>query len=124
NPTFGRRSRSAINLSILLDFHCILKVVAAYLLALLGGNTCPSAKDIKAILASVGADADDEKIDLLLSQVDGKDITKLIAASREKLASVPAGGGAAAAPAAEDKKEEKVEEKEESDDNIGFSLFD
>ena len=29
-----------------------MKVVAAYLLALLGGNTCPSAKDIKAILAS------------------------------------------------------------------------
>ncbi|CDP21644.1 unnamed protein product [Coffea canephora] len=113
-----------------------MKVVTAYLLALLGGNTYPSAKDIKAILASVGADVDDEKIDVLLSQVDGKDITKLIAAGREKLASVPAGGGAgvavaaaaaggaAAAPAAEDKKEEKVEEKEESDDDMGFSLFD
>ncbi|XP_071913213.1 large ribosomal subunit protein P2B-like [Coffea arabica] len=113
-----------------------MKVVTAYLLALLGGNTYPSAKDIKAILASVGADVDDEKIDVLLSQVDGKDITKLIVAGREKLASVPAGGGAgvavaaaaaggaAAAPAAEDKKEEKVEEKEESDDDMGFSLFD
>ncbi|CDP13301.1 unnamed protein product [Coffea canephora] len=106
-----------------------MKVVTAYLLALLEGNTCPSAKDIKAIIASVGADVDDEKIYVLLSQVDGKDITKLIAAGREKLASVPAGGGAgvagaAAAPAAEDKKEEKIEEKEESDDDMGFSLFD
>lgn len=65
---------------------------------------------------------------MLLSEVKGKDITELIAAGREKLASVPSGGGAvavgapasgaaAAAPAAaETKKVEKVEEKEESDD--------
>lgn len=61
----------------------------------------------------------------------GKDITELIAAGREKLASVPCGGGgsgavavaasaggalAAASAGAEPKKEEKVEEKEESDD--------
>lgn len=78
---------------------------------------------------SVGAEVDQERIELLLSQVAGKDITELIAAGREKLASVPAGGGGAvamsapsggaggAAPAAaEAKKEEKVEEKEESDD--------
>ncbi|CAI9785881.1 unnamed protein product [Fraxinus pennsylvanica] len=88
------------------------------------------------ILASVGAEADDERIELLLSQVKGKDITELIAAGREKLASVPSGGGAvavaapaagagggAAPAAAETKKEEKVEEKEESDDDMGFSLF-
>ncbi|TQE04349.1 hypothetical protein C1H46_010134 [Malus baccata] len=85
----------------------------------------------------VGAEADDDRIQLLLSEVKGKDITELIASGREKLASVPAGGGgavavaatgggaAAAAPAAaEAKKEEKVEEKEESDDDMGFSLFD
>ncbi|CAA3016602.1 60S acidic ribosomal P2B-like [Olea europaea subsp. europaea] len=86
---------------------------------------------------SVGAEADDERIELLLSQVQGKDITELIAAGREKLASVPSGGGAvavaapaagggggAAPAAAETKKEEKVEEKEESDDELGFGLFD
>ncbi|KAI3472492.1 hypothetical protein Pfo_031065 [Paulownia fortunei] len=115
-----------------------MKVVAAYLLAVLGGNTCPSAEDLKDILGSVGAEADEDKIELLLSQVKGKDITELIAAGREKLASVPAGGGAVAvaapvggggggaapAAAAETKKEEKVEEKEESDDDMGFSLFD
>ncbi|KAK6776492.1 hypothetical protein RDI58_027493 [Solanum bulbocastanum] len=113
-----------------------MKVIASYLLAVLGGNTSPSAADLKKILASVGAEADDDRIELLLSQVKGKDITELIAAGREKLASVPAGGGgvavavsggggAAAAPAAEEKKEEKkVEEKEESDDDMGFSLFD
>ncbi|KAK6926629.1 hypothetical protein RJ641_008348 [Dillenia turbinata] len=115
-----------------------MKVIAAYLLAVLGGNTSPSAEDIKDILGSVGAEADDDRIELLLSQVKGKDITELIASGREKLASVPAGGaggavavaaapgagGAAAPAAAEAKKEEKVEEKEESDDDMGFSLFD
>ncbi|CAK7329326.1 unnamed protein product [Dovyalis caffra] len=111
-----------------------MKIVAAYLLAQLGGNTSPTAEDLKTILGSVGADADDDRIELLLSSVKGKDITELIASGREKLASVPSGGGvavagggapaAAAAPAAEAKKEEKVEEKEESDDDMGFSLFD
>ncbi|KAL6341775.1 hypothetical protein AAG906_038019 [Vitis piasezkii] len=102
--------------------HHKMKVIAAYLLAVLGGNTCPSAEDLKDILGSVGAEADDDRIELLLAE--------------EKLASVPSGGGAAiavaapggggaAAPAAaEPKKEEKVEEKEESDDDMGFSLFD
>lgn len=60
-----------------------------------------------------------------MSQVKGKDISELIAAGREKLASVPCGGGvavAAAAPAASpaapaaETKEEKVEEKEDTDD--------
>ncbi|KAK2978889.1 hypothetical protein RJ640_030938 [Escallonia rubra] len=115
-----------------------MKVIAAYLLAVLGGNAAPSADDLKGILGSVGIEADDDRIELLLSEVKGKDITELIAAGREKLASVPSGGGVAvavattgggggggAAPAAaEPKKEEKVEEKEESDDDMGFSLFD
>ncbi|KAH7542024.1 large ribosomal subunit protein P2B [Ziziphus jujuba] len=113
-----------------------MKVVAAFLLAVLGGNLNPSADDLKKILGSVGAEADDERIAFLLAEVEGKDVTELIASGREKLASVPSGGGAvavaapagggggAAAPAAEAKKEEKVEEKEESDDDMGFSLFD
>ncbi|KAG5055670.1 hypothetical protein AAZX31_03G173700 [Glycine max] len=113
-----------------------MKVIAAYLLAVLGGNAAPSADDLRDILGSVGADANDDNISNFLSEVKGKDIVELIASGREKLASVPSGGGAAvavaaapgggpAAPAAaESKKEEKVEEKEESDDDMGFSLFD
>jgi ribosomal protein L12E/L44/L45/RPP1/RPP2 len=76
---------------------------------------------------AVGCEVDNERMELLLSQLSGKDITELIAAGREKFASVPCGGGGVAvaagapaaggaAPAAEAKKEEKVEEKEESDD--------
>ncbi|KAF4379351.1 hypothetical protein F8388_013569 [Cannabis sativa] len=113
-----------------------MKIIAAYLLAVLGGNAAPSATDLKKILGSVGIEAEDEKISFLLSEVKGKDLTELIASGREKLASVPSGGGgavaysaptggaAAPAAAAESKKEEKVEEKEESDDDMGFSLFD
>ncbi|XP_062079343.1 large ribosomal subunit protein P2B-like [Humulus lupulus] len=114
-----------------------MKIIAAYLLAVLGGNASPSAADLKKILGSVGIEAEDEKINFLLSEVKGKDFAELIASGREKLSSVPSGGGAvafsapaggaAAAPAAaaaESKKEEKVEEKEESDDDMVFSLFD
>ncbi|KAF4399137.1 hypothetical protein G4B88_023731 [Cannabis sativa] len=114
------------------------QIIAAYLLAVLGGNASPSAADLKAILSSVGIEAEDEKVNFLLTEVKGKDLTELIASGREKLASVPSGGGggavaysapsggagAAPAAAAESKKEEKVEEKEESDDDMGFSLFD
>ncbi|KAL5549206.1 hypothetical protein UlMin_004437 [Ulmus minor] len=113
-----------------------MKVFAAYLLAILGGNTSPSADDVKKILSSVGAGAEDEMIELLLSQVRGRDITELIESGREKLATVlsgdaavayaaPAAGGAvpAAAAATETTKEEKVEDKEESDDVSIYLLF-
>ncbi|KAG6547694.1 hypothetical protein Mapa_011144 [Marchantia paleacea] len=113
-----------------------MKVVAAYMLALLGGNPSPSAKDLRAILSSVGAEADNAKISFLLKELEGKDILEVIASGREKFASVPSGGGGGvvvssggggAAPAAAEapKVEEKKEEpKEESDDDMGFSLFD
>ncbi|XP_020204092.1 60S acidic ribosomal protein P2B [Cajanus cajan] len=113
-----------------------MKVVAAYLLAVLGGNQSPSSKDIKHILSSVGAEAEDELIELLLTEVKGKDFNELLASGREKLSAVPSGGAAVAvaaapgaaaggaAPAAEAKEEKKEEEKEESDDDMGFGLFD
>ncbi|GFP82174.1 60S acidic ribosomal protein p2 [Phtheirospermum japonicum] len=71
-----------------------MKVITAYLLAVLGSNTSPSAEDLTKLLGSVGVDAEEEQIELLMSQVKGNDITELIACGREKLASVPAGGGA------------------------------
>ncbi|GAA0178044.1 ribosomal protein [Lithospermum erythrorhizon] len=113
-----------------------MKLIAAYLLAVLGGNLRPSADDLKNILSTVGAEAGDERIEFLLKEVHDKDIIELIASGLEKLASVPSGGGAmevaaptggaggAAPAAAEAKEEKKVEEKEESDDDMGFSLFD
>ena len=111
-----------------------MKLLAAYLLLGIGGNTSPSAADVKAVLESVGIEADSERLDKLISELEGKDINELIASGSEKLASVPSGGaGGAAAPAAggaadasadAPAAEEKAEEKEESDDDMGFGLFD
>lgn len=40
-----------------------MRYVAAYLLAALGGNDNPEAKDIKKILDSVGIEAEDTRLD-------------------------------------------------------------
>uniref|UniRef100_A0A147A816 Large ribosomal subunit protein P2 n=1 Tax=Fundulus heteroclitus TaxID=8078 RepID=A0A147A816_FUNHE len=115
-----------------------MRYVAAYLLAVLGGNANPSAKDIKDILGSVGIEAEDERLNKVVSELNGKDINEVMNSGLSKLASVPAGGAVAApvaaaaaggaagaAPAAvEEKKEEKKEESEESDEDMGFGLFD
>ena len=45
----------------------------------------------------MGIEADSERVDALLKELDGKDITEVIAAGVSKLASVPSGGGAMAA---------------------------
>ncbi|KAK1902170.1 60S acidic ribosomal protein P2 [Dissostichus eleginoides] len=76
-----------------------MRYVAAYLLAVLGGNTSPSAKDIKAILGSVGIEADDDRLNKVISELNGKDINEVMNSGLSKLTSVPA-GGAVAAPAA------------------------
>ena len=87
----------------------------------LGGNATPSSGDVEKILASVGAEADGDKLGKLMSELNGKDIEEVIAAGSEKLASVPAGGAVAAAgggsaPAAAAEEEKKEESEEESDD--------
>jgi hypothetical protein len=51
-----------------------MKHLAAYLLLGLAGNTSPSASDIKEVLSSVGVEADDDRLDQLLKELDGKDI--------------------------------------------------
>ncbi|XP_033013933.1 60S acidic ribosomal protein P2-like [Lacerta agilis] len=111
--------------------------VAAYLLAVLGGNESPSSKDLKKNLDSVGIETDDERVNKVISELNGKSIEDVISQGNSKLASMPVGGAVAvsaggsaaaaagAAPAAaEEKKEEKKEEFEESDDDMGFGLFD
>lgn len=54
-----------------------MKHLAAYLLLGLGGNTSPSASDIKKVLDSVGIEADDERLDKLLEELKGKDINEV-----------------------------------------------
>merc|ERR1712098_333531 len=119
---------------VLRDLKLTMRYVAAYLLAVLGGNESPKAADIKAIISSVGIDIEDEKLNKVIEELAGKNIEELMAEGSKKLASVPSGGGAAApaaaagaggadAPAAA-AKEEKKEESEEEDDDMGFGLFD
>ncbi|KAJ5087401.1 hypothetical protein N7456_011017 [Penicillium angulare] len=109
-----------------------MKYLAAYLLLALAGKEAPSAADIKSVLSSVGIDAESDRLDKLISELQGKNLEELIAEGTSKLASVPSGGAgaAAAAPAAGAAATEdapaaaKEEEKEESDEDMGFGLFD
>ncbi|KAL9112057.1 MAG: hypothetical protein Q9227_003677 [Pyrenula ochraceoflavens] len=112
-----------------------MKHLAAYLLLGLAGNTSPSSDDVKKVLESVGIDADEDRLEKLLSELEGKDIQELISEGSSKLASVPSGGGGGAGPAAggaaaagggaaeEAKEEKKEEEAEESDEDMGLDLF-
>lgn len=56
-----------------------MRYVAAYLLAALGGNNSPSSDDIKKILGSVGIEAEDDKLNKVISELKGKNLEELIA---------------------------------------------
>ncbi|GAC77688.1 60S acidic ribosomal protein P2, partial [Moesziomyces antarcticus T-34] len=62
-----------------------MKHIAAYLLLTLGGKESPSAADIKALLETVGVEAEQERLDKLIEELNGKDINTLIAEGQEKL---------------------------------------
>lgn len=51
-----------------------MKHLAAYLLLGLAGNNSPSADDIKDVLKSVGIDAEEDRLEKLLSELKDKDI--------------------------------------------------
>ncbi|CCV00240.1 unnamed protein product [Malassezia sympodialis ATCC 42132] len=111
-----------------------MKHIAAFLLLSLAKESAPTADDVKGLLSTVGIEADAERLDKLVAELDGKNVADVIAEGKEKLASVPSGGAVAAAPAAGGAaaggdeapaaEEKKEEEKEESDDDMGFGLFD
>jgi large subunit ribosomal protein LP2 len=54
-----------------------MKHIAAYLLLALGGNESPSAADVKSVLESVGIEADDERLNTLISELKDKDINEV-----------------------------------------------
>jgi len=110
-----------------------MRHVAAYILAVMGGKKNPTEKDVKAILSSVGIEADAKNLAIVVDQLKDKDVFQVMAEGQALLADMdmPSGGGgggaAAAAPAAEEPVEEKkpvVEESEESDSDMGMGLFD
>ena len=109
-----------------------MRHVAAYLLAVLGGNENPTAKDITSILNSVGVEVDKKNLDIVVAQLKGKNVEEVMEEGRKLMADVPAGGGggavaaapAAAAAAEAPKKEKTPEPSEDSDEDMGLGLFD
>lgn len=55
-----------------------MRYVAAYLLAVLGQKSDPSAGDIEKILSSVGIEADKEKLQKVVSELKGKVLEDLL----------------------------------------------
>lgn len=51
-----------------------MRHIAAYLLLQIGGNASPSADDVKKVLGAVGIEADEERLEKLISELEGKDI--------------------------------------------------
>merc|ERR1712224_604806 len=81
-----------------------MKVISAYMLAVVGGNAKPSVADCKKILSSVGIDLDDDsnkRLEELVEEMSGKELAEVLEAGQEKLKTVPGGsGGGAPAPGA------------------------
>jgi large subunit ribosomal protein LP2 len=100
---YGRTHKILANISLpfSVSLHFLVRYVAAYLLAVLGGNAAPAKADLEKILSSVGVEVDAARVTKVIADLKGKSIEELIAQGREKLSSMPAGGAAAAAaPAA------------------------
>lgn len=54
-----------------------MRYLAAYLLLQIGGKASPSADDIKNVLAAVGIEVDEERLDKLISELENKDINQV-----------------------------------------------
>ena len=110
-----------------------MKHIAAYMLCVLGGKKNPEVADVVAILKSVDAKYEEEKIKQLCAELKDKNLEELIEEGKKKMSTVavaaaPAAAAAAPAAAAEEKKEEKKEEEkkeeeEEEEGDFGLDLF-
>ena len=105
-----------------------MKHLAAYLLLKLGGNDSPTADDVTKALSSVGVEVDADKLSRMMADLDGKDLSEIMAQGNALLAKFggggSGGGGAAAGgggAAAEEEKEEEKPEEEEMD--LGGTLL-
>lgn len=52
-----------------------MRHIAAYLLLQIGGNASPSAADVQKVLSAVGIEADSERLEKLISELEGKDVS-------------------------------------------------
>jgi len=114
-----------------------MRHVAAYILAVMGGNKNPSETDLKAILSSVGIEGDSQCLSFVVDQLKGKNVFQVIQEGQALMSDMdvpiggggaPAAGGAAAEavadePAVEEKKP-VVESSDSEDSDMGMGLFD
>ncbi|KAL0237976.1 hypothetical protein GEMRC1_012450 [Eukaryota sp. GEM-RC1] len=104
-----------------------MKHVAAYLLAVLGGNKDPSAETLTEIIASVGGSVDSDALNKVVAELKGKNIDEVLEQGKQKLATVASAAPSAAATGNVEQaaavEEEVVEEEEVEEDLGGFDLF-
>jgi len=108
-----------------------MKHLAAYLLLKLGGNESPSSDDVINVLSEVGIEVESDRLDQLISNLEGKDLKTVMEEGKDMLASFGgggggSGGGAAAGgdgEAAAEVEEEVVVEEEEMDLGGGMDMF-
>ena len=56
-----------------------MRYIAAYILAKMGGNNSPTVNDIATIIGSVGVHFEEERANMLISQLHGKDLEEIMA---------------------------------------------
>ncbi|EGT33063.1 hypothetical protein CAEBREN_11301 [Caenorhabditis brenneri] len=107
-----------------------MRYLGSYLLCQLGNNPDPKANDLKKVLDSVGVEADDHRINSVVTLLQGKKVNDLVAEGLTKLVSVSTGGAPSTSSAPRDiaadnqPAAKQNEPKEESDEDMGFGLFD
>merc|ERR1712080_635593 len=106
-----------------------MKVIGAYMLAVVGGNASPSVADCKKILSSMNIQLDgdaEKRLNDLVDEMAGKDFAEVLAAGEKKLSKIPCGsGGGGAAPAAAAGGAAKKESSEDDTEAApAASLFD
>ena len=108
-----------------------MKDLAAYLLLKVGGNDAPSADEVLALMSKAGVEGDSAMVKRIVENVEGKDISELIASCSDRIFVGGGGGGGGgsgsgdaaaaagdAAPAAKEKPKE-----EEIDFSGGVNMF-
>jgi large subunit ribosomal protein LP2 len=83
-------------------------------------------------LTPVGVEAEADKVNKLISELQGKNLEEIMAEGRKKLQAVPSGvavaapaaGGAAPAAGGAPAAAKKPEPESEEEEDMGFSLFD
>ncbi|GAB5032719.1 ribosomal protein p2-like [Nannochloropsis oceanica] len=104
-----------------------MNVVASFLLLKLAGKD-PKAADITALISSTGGEADEAKVELLMKEIEGKDVEELLKEGKDKLKSVSMGGGgggggvAAPAAAAAGAPPAAVKEEKEEEADLGGAM--